>query len=259
MDDPGSRHRKAKQHIQRILIIGASSGIARAIAREYASRHCELFLIARAEESLREQAEDLRIRGAASVNYALLDVNHFDRHQEVIAQAAAALGHLDLALICHGTLPDQNECQDDFGRIQQEFNTNALSVLSLLAQLTPLLRAQRSGVLGVITSVAGNRGRQSNYLYGAAKSAVSRYLEGLRGNLHADNVHVIDIRPGFVDTSMTRHLPKGALWASPETVARAIVRGIESRRNTLYVPWFWRGIMLVVAGIPETIFKRLKF
>jgi decaprenylphospho-beta-D-erythro-pentofuranosid-2-ulose 2-reductase len=244
--------------LQKILIIGASSGIARAIARQYAERGCDLFLVARSEEPLREQREDLRVRGAASVDFALLDVNDFDRHQSVVEQAALTLGALDLALICHGTLPDQALCQDDFARIRQEFDTNALSVLSLLTQLAPRMRAQRSGTLAVITSVAGDRGRQSNYLYGAAKSAVSRYLEGLRSSLHADNVHVIDIRPGFVDTPMTAHLSKGPLWASPERVARAVVKGIDARRNTLYVPWFWRGIMLAVTSIPETLFKRLK-
>ncbi len=242
-----------------ILIIGANSAIARSVARLYAVRHERLFLVARNETLLQEQTHDLQIRGAEIAGSAVLDVTDFDRHGEVVRLAAEALGGIDVALICHGTLPDQANCEHNFERIRQEIDTNALSVISLLTHLSPVLISQNAGTLAVITSVAGDRGRQSNYIYGAAKSLVSRYLEGLRGSLFKHQVHVVDIRPGFVDTPMTQSVKKGLLWAQPDSVAISIVKGIDAGKNTLYVPWFWQFIMLIVKIIPESVFKRLKF
>ncbi|HBY00019.1 MAG TPA: short-chain dehydrogenase, partial [Gammaproteobacteria bacterium] len=109
------------------------------------------------------------------------------------------------------------------------------------------------------TSVAGDRGRQPNFVYGAAKSMVSTYLQGLRGRLHPFNVHVVDIRPGLVDSPMTSHLEKGPLWASPELVAKKIVNGIDNKRHTIYTPGYWRIIMAAVRFIPEILFKRMNF
>ncbi len=244
--------------MQTILIIGANSAIAKALARIYASRQDRMYLLARSETSLQEQKRDLEVRGAGSVDYALLDVNNFEFHQEAIAQAVQTLGKIDLVLICHGSLPDQEGAEHDFQKIQHEFNTNALSVISLLTILSQQMIQQGHGCLAVITSVAGDRGRQSNYIYGAAKGAVSLYLAGLRGSLLPHHVHVVDIKPGFIDTPMTQNIKKGFLWAQPETVAESIVKGISARKNIMYVPRFWRGIMFIISSIPETLFKRLK-
>ncbi|MCP5343992.1 MAG: SDR family oxidoreductase [Pseudomonadales bacterium] len=245
--------------MKNILIIGANSAIAKATARLYAQENCRLFLLGRDTAALAQQQQDLLIRGASEVNIAPLDVTHFTLHEAAIDQALDLFGQIDLALICHGSLPDQIRCQDDFDAALEAFNINALSVISLLTHLSARMMAQRHGCLAVITSVAGDRGRQSNYVYGAAKGMVSRYLQGLRGRLFPHNVHVVDIRPGFVDTPMTAHLPKGALWASPEQIAQAVVNGVAKRRHTVYAPAFWRFIMLIVRCIPEFMFKRLKF
>lgn len=245
--------------VKNILIIGANSAIAKATARLYAQENCRLFLLGRDTAALAQQQQDLLIRGASEVNIAPLDVTHFALHEAAIDQALDLFGQIDLALICHGSLPDQIRCQDDFDAALEAFNINALSVISLLTHLSARMMAQRHGCLAVITSVAGDRGRQSNYVYGAAKGMVSRYLQGLRGRLFPHNVHVVDIRPGFVDTPMTAHLPKGALWASPEQIAQAVVNGVAKRRHTVYAPAFWRFIMLIVRCIPEFMFKRLKF
>jgi len=244
--------------LQTILIIGANSAIAKALARIYAERQDRIYLLARNETALQEQKKDLEVRGAGSVDFALLDVNDFELHQQAIAQAVQTLGKIDLVLICHGSLPDQTRAEHDFEQIQHEFNTNALSVISLLTILSEQMIKQEHGCLAVITSVAGDRGRQSNYIYGSAKSAVSHYLAGLRGALHPHHVHVIDIKPGFVDTPMTQNIKKGFLWAQPEAVAQSIVKGISAGRNTIYVPGFWRYIMLIIGSIPEALFKRLK-
>ncbi len=240
-----------------ILIIGARSAIARALARRYASRGCRLHLVARDRAALQRQQHDLELRGARSVTIDTLDVNDFEHHATCLQSAWEQLGDVDLVLICHGTLPDQKRCEHDFERIRRELDTNALSTISLLCRIAPRLTHQKTGSLAVITSVAGDRGRASNYIYGAAKSMVSRYLEGLRAALHGDGIHVMDIRPGFIDTPMTRDFAKGPLWTRPEQLAPVIERGIRRKRDILYAPWYWRYIMAIIRAIPEPLFKRL--
>ena len=166
--------------------------------------------------------------------------------------------HVDIALIAHGTLPDQALCERDPQQAVREFTTNGLSVIALLTDLANRMEAQRSGCIAVISSVAGDRGRPSNYLYGSAKSAVSVFCSGLRARLFKSGVHVLTIKPGFVDTPMTQglKLPK-LLLATPDRVARDIVRAIDKRKDTLYTPWFWRYIMRVICSVPERLFKRL--
>lgn len=243
----------------KILVIGASSAIAKATARVYAERKDELFLVARSEERLQDLVADLGVRGAESVGYSVLDLNKFNEHKKAIDAAIDFLDTIDVVLVCHGSLPDQPQAEVNFKLAQKEINTNGLSVISLLTLLAEKLILQGNGTIAVITSVAGDRGRQPNFVYGAAKSMVSVYLQGLRGKLFPLNVNVVDIRPGLVDSPMTSHLKKGALWSSPETVANKIVRSIEKRKHTIYAPGYWRFIMFIVRLIPEFIFKRLKF
>lgn len=244
--------------LKTIMIIGAGSAIARAVARRYAETGCRLFLVARDADVLHELKQDLLLRGAETVDTATLDVNDTEMHRTVVASAAQGLGTVDLALICHGVLPDQTDCEHDFPLITETMNTNAMATISLLCELAPLMKKQAQGTLAVITSVAGDRGRASNYVYAASKAAVSTYLQGLRASLFRDGVHVTDIRPGFVDTPMTASFNKGLLWAQPEQVAAAIVRGLERKKHILYTPWFWRWIMLIIRSIPEPLFKRMK-
>lgn len=242
-----------------VLIIGANSAIARATARLYAEDQYQIYLLGRDTAVMTKQKTDLEIRGAASVDFAPFDATHFAAHEAMIEQALDTLGHIDLALICHGSLPDQTLCESDFDAAREAFTVNALSVISLLTTLAQKMQQQPNGTIAVITSVAGERGRQSNYVYGAAKGMVSLYLQGLRGRLYPHNVNVIDIKPGFVDTPMTSHIKKGVLWASPEQVATCIVKGISNNKHTIYAPYFWRYIMQIVCNIPDSIFKKLKF
>lgn len=243
----------------KILIVGATSAIAKATARIYAERKDELFLIARREDRLKEIAADLGVRGAESIGYAVLDLDKFNEQKAAIDQAIEFLGAIDIVLICHGSLPDQQQAEINFELAQKEISTNGLSVISLLTLLSEKLVLQGNGTIAVITSVAGDRGRQSNFVYGAAKSLVSTYLQGLRGKLHPHHVEVVDIRPGLVDSPMTAHLKKGPLWSNPEKIAIKIVHSIERRKHTVYAPGYWRAIMFIVRLIPEFIFKRLKF
>jgi len=246
----------------RIIIFGATSAIAHATARLWAARGASLFLVGRTAQKLQAVEDDLRTRAApgAVVASAQADLDKLTEHPALIAAAVAALGGgPDIVLIAHGNLPDQARCQADVQEMLSQLNTNGLSVISLCTLLANRFEAQGSGSLAVITSVAGDRGRQSNYAYGTAKGLVSRFLQGLRNRLTPRGIAVIDIRPGFVDTPMTAALKKGGpLWAEPARVAADIVRAVDRKRTVIYTPWFWRYILLIIVHIPERIFNRLK-
>lgn len=244
--------------MKRILIIGATSAIAEATARLFAARGDSLVLAGRDTEQLQRIADDLRIRGASNTFTLGLDANDFSQHESVVQKAATQLGGLDVALIAHGTLGNQAECEKDFSLALKEINTNGISVMSLLTVLANYMQAQNAGQLAVIGSVAGDRGRPSNYVYGTAKAAVATFCEGLRARLHAHNVNVLLIKPGFVDTPMTAAFKKGALWAKPEKIAAMIVRALDRRAGVIYTPSFWALIMLVIRSIPRPLFVRLK-
>jgi hypothetical protein len=253
-----SGHEPKYQTLHKVLIIGATSAIAQETAKLFAQQHHALFLVGRDAEKLEIVAADLTIRGASQVDYTALDANQFDQHQAMLEHAYATLQGLDTVLIAYGTLDDQKACEQDYTKAEQTLRTNFLSVVSLLTHLANRLEQQGYGCLAVITSVAGDRGRQSNYVYGTAKGAVSLFLQGLRNRLHRANVCVLTIKPGPVDTPMTTHFKKGALWAKPEAIAQGIYHAIEKRKNVVYLPWFWRGIMGIIGHIPEPIFKRMK-
>ncbi len=244
--------------MKRILIFGATSAIAEATAREFARRHAALFLVARNAERLQAIADDLKVRGASSVDTALLDAGEIDRYPELLAAATSRLGAIDAALIAHGTLSDQAACERSVERLQQELMTNALSYMALCTLLANRMETQGHGVLAVISSVAGDRGRQSNYVYGSAKAAVTTFASGLRQRLYRKGVRVVTIKPGFVDTPMTAAFKKGALWASPRSVAASIAGAMERGTPVVYTPWFWRPIMWIIRAVPEVIFRRLK-
>lgn len=241
-----------------ILIVGATSAIATACARRWAGENARLFLVGRDEDKLEQIANDLRARGASEVHTHALDLTVFQGHAPMLDQAFATLSRVDVALIAHGTLPDQQACQEDADLALREFSSNGLSVIALLTPLASRMEEQRHGSIAVISSVAGDRGRPSNYLYGSAKAAVTAFCEGLRARLFKVGVHVLTIKPGFVDTPMTRGLPLPApLVATPEQVAQDIDRALSKRCSTLYTRWFWRWIMLIIRSIPESVFKRL--
>ena len=244
--------------MQKILIIGAGSAIAQATARLFAQRGDRLLLLARSQEQLEVIAADLRIRGADTVHFDTFDVNDTQRHAAVLAGAVEALEGLDIVLVAHGTLPDQQACEQDIGLLRRELETNGVSSLLLLMQLAQRFEQQGRGTLAVISSVAGDRGRQSNYVYGAAKGMLSIFLQGLRNRLQQHGVQVLTIKPGFVDTPMTAEFRKGLLWAQPETVARGILNAINRGADVVYLPWFWRYIMWVIRAIPEGLFKRMR-
>jgi decaprenylphospho-beta-D-erythro-pentofuranosid-2-ulose 2-reductase len=186
----------------------------------------------------------------------VLDVLDREAHAALVATAFA--GGLDVALLAHGELPDQGRCQDEPDEAARALELNLVATVALLTLLAREFEAQRSGTIAVISSVAGDRGRKSNYLYGAGKAGISVFLQGLRQRLHPAGVQVVTLKPGFVDTPMTAHLPRNPLTSSPRRAGRAIYRAIESRRDVAYIPWFWRPVMALIRALPESVFKRLR-
>ncbi|MFC0711978.1 SDR family oxidoreductase [Azorhizophilus paspali] len=244
--------------MKKILIVGATSAIATACARLWAAQGSEFFLVARNGEKLEQTAADIEARGACRVTCHNMDATDYAAHPAMLEHCLAILQQIDIALIAHGSLPDQKSCEQDVGVALREFANNGTSVIALLTVLANHFEEQHCGSLAVISSVAGDRGRPSNYLYGTAKAAVSTFCEGLRARLFKVGVHVMTIKPGFVDTPMTQGLQlPAALVAKPEQVARRIVKGLECRANTLYTPGFWALIMLIIRLIPIGIFKRI--
>jgi decaprenylphospho-beta-D-erythro-pentofuranosid-2-ulose 2-reductase len=244
--------------VRKTFIFGATSAIAEATARLFAADGDSFFLVARDPDKLNVLADDLRVRGAPQVVTAIADALDFDRHQTLVDDAFTVLNGLDTVLIAHGTLPDQQSCEQCFDQVRREFEINSMGVLSLLTHAANRFERQGFGTLCVISSVAGDRGRQSNYVYGAAKGAVSIFLQGLRNRLNSKGVQVLTIKPGFVDTPMTASFAKGRLWASPGQVAGGIYKAVIKKKDIVYLPWFWSPVMSGIRWLPETIFKRLR-
>ena len=241
-----------------ILVIGATSAIAHACSRQWAGRDTQFLLVGRDHARLAACAADLVARGSQA-DIHVLDVEDLSGHAALWQESEARFGAPDIALLAHGTLPEQTACERDPALAAREFSLNATSTIALLTALAPAMRIRGAGRIAVITSVAGDRGRASNYLYGSAKAAVSTFCEGLRAALAGHGVTVTDIRPGVVDTPMTSHLKLPAPpLRTPEQIAPAIVTAIERGRAVAYVPWFWRWILLVIRMLPRPLFHRLK-
>lgn len=243
--------------MKKILIVGATSAIAEHCARLWAARGASLCLVGRDSARLDVIAGDLRVRGAKLVHCQVMDTTHYREHELMLDGAEAALGGLDGVLIAHGTLSAQVECELSVEQTLAELETNALSVVALLTLIANRFVAQDLGSIGVISSVAGDRGRASNYVYGSAKALVTAFASGLRQRLSSSAVSLTTIKPGFVDTPMTAAFDKGPLWVKPDAAAIRIVAAMDRKRGVVYVPAFWWGIMLVIKALPEAIFSRL--
>ncbi len=242
---------------RKILVLGATSGIAEATCRIWATQGASLFLVARNAEKLAAVAADLRTRGASYVDTAVADLDDTDKHPELLAHAINSLTGMDIAYLAHGILGDQSEAERDFNTAAQILYTNLMAPVSLLTWLANFCVQRHAGVLAVISSVAGDRGRKSNYLYGSSKAGLSAFLGGLRNRVDREGVTVLTIKPGPILTAMTAAMPKSEKFADVDSVAESIVSAINKRKDVLYVPFQWQPIMFVIRNIPERIFKKL--
>lgn len=249
-----------KSAARRIVVLGATSGIALEVQRQLANRGCELFLVARSPQRLAALQSDLSARGAKQVLTCAADLASVAQHVAIFDHIRRQFAGYDTVLLTYGSMQDQKYSEASLDILLDELNVNFVSASAILTLFAADLEQRRTGCIAAITSVAGDRGRRSNYVYGSAKGALSLFLQGLRSRLHPAGVNVITIKPGPVQTPMTDHLPNGARFADPELVARDIVRALERRSpDVLYTPKIWRYVMTAVEHIPETIFKRLNF
>lgn len=245
--------------MKKILIVGATSLIAEHCARIWSSRGDSVYLAGRNTERLESIARDLAIRGPETAVFeGFFDINALDSHSALLDAADEGLGGIDTVLIAHGTLADQEACEGSVNDTLTELQTNAISTVALLTEIANRFESRGSGTIAVISSVAGERGRASNYVYGSAKAMVTRFAEGLWHRLHRSNVSVVIIKPGFIDTPMTAGFKKGLLWTKPSAAAAAIVRAVDKRKAVVFVPSFWRLISAIVTRIPNRVFLKLK-
>ena len=242
-----------------VLILGANAGIGRALAGEFASHQHDLILAGRDLEELQALAADLNLRHNVSARAERVDVLDFDILESRLAACIALAGNsLEGVVLCTGYLGDPETARKDLNEARRILDTNFTGSALALNVMANYFEQKRRGFICALSSVAGERGRQSNYLYGSAKGGLSTYLQGLRNRLYHSGVHVITVKPGFVDTRMAFGKVKLPLVAPPEAVARDIYHAVERRKNIVYVPWFWRFIMLMVCSIPEGLFKKLR-
>jgi hypothetical protein len=239
-----------------VLILGASSDIAKATARAYAKQGCTLYLAGRNAETLGAFSKDLTIRYKVNALFVPFDADQVNTHPDFYKRITPAP---DVVVCAFGVLGDQEKAESDWKESNSIIQANYTGAVSILNIVANDMAARKSGTIVGISSVAGDRGRQSNYIYGSAKAGFTAYLSGLRNRLFKSGVHVVTVKPGFVDTKMTNGLKLPApLTAKPEQLAAKILKAVEKKKNVIYVLWMWRWVMLIIRNIPEGIFKKLK-
>ena len=241
--------------MKKVLILGATSDMAQAIAKKYAAEGWGLSLAARNMDSLEPIAGDLRVRSSAEIQTLEFDAVDFSNHKNFYESLETKP---DVVVCVFGYMGDQLLARTDFDEVRKTIDVNYTGAVSILNVVAEDFEKRGQGAIVGISSVAGDRGRQSNYIYGSAKAGFSVYLAGLRNRLAKSGVHVMTVKPGFCRTKMTESLElPAALTAEPEQVANAVFRGLEKKRNTVYTLWMWRWIMLVIRHIPEAVFKKM--
>jgi len=242
---------------RKLLIFGATSAIAHQTARLFARDGASFYLCGRNEERLLRNSKDLLVRGAASVFHSIFDALDSCSITNAIDNCLNKMPDLDTLLIAHGSLPNQQDCASDVSAMRETIDINFTSAAIILTHIAKHFEERGEGNIAVICSVAGDRGRKSNYVYGASKGALSVFLSGLRQRFCGSGVSVITIKPGFVNTPMTADFEKGRLFVGPEVIAKGIYEAVAKGKNVVYLPWFWRWIMMIIKSIPEEIFKRM--
>jgi decaprenylphospho-beta-D-erythro-pentofuranosid-2-ulose 2-reductase len=243
---------------RKVVVFGATSAVAQQTVRLLASVHAEMVLVGRDPEKVAAVSADAVVRGAGLAEQIVADLDDSSRLDEIAASAFRRLGRVDLVVVAQGLLGDSSACERDGALAARLLHTNFTAPALLLERVAARMAEQGSGTIVAISSVAGDRGRQSNYVYGAAKGGLAIYLEGLRNRLFRSGVHVVTVKPGLLDSPMTAGIPKSRLFAPPSAVAIAILRAVQRRSDVVYVPGFWRVLMWIVRQVPERFFKRMR-
>jgi decaprenylphospho-beta-D-erythro-pentofuranosid-2-ulose 2-reductase len=240
-----------------VLVFGANSAICHELLKLYAAQGASFFLVARNEAKLAAICDDLVARGATIGGSASYDFNDWQQHGACVTRGRECLGNIDIAIVAHGSLPDQEECEVSGTAVKACMDANFTSTAIIVQACAQQLSLQGHGTLAVVSSVAGDRGRKSNYVYGAAKAGVDTLLQGLQGRFSGSAVKVVNIKPGMVISPMTVDMKHGAIWSTPEVVAPAIYRAIAKGRKVCYVPGYWRLIMLIIRWLPTGVLAKL--
>ncbi len=242
--------------MKNILVVGANSGIAQEYCRlKVEQKNCKIFIVGRDSQKLEILQKDLTARGGNVDSFAC-DLSKYDTHKIFLDKAVQFLGSLDVILIAHAVMPDASI--NDMPQNEHIFRVNYFSVVSIFSVLIENKMIHSGNSIAVISSVSGDRGLAHNGIYGASKAALNIFLGTMRKNLSREKIHILTIKPGYVDTPMTDHLKKGILFAHPKKVAADISSAIEKKRELIYTPGYWRLILFCVKLIPEKIFKLLK-
>ena len=240
------------------IVVGASSSVAREFARVCAKEGHHIIAAGRDLEDLERTAGELELLGSSRARAVLFDATKYDEHALFVEKCKSEFaGHTINLFVCFGSMIDQRDCEEDLTHLRTMTETNFLGVASLLESFAAPLQHQGAGHVVVLGSVAGDRGRRSNYHYGATKAALHTYLQGYRARMFKYGVHVMTVKPGFLDTAMTWGLPGLFLVESPVKFARKVMSGARKGPDTLYLPWFWFVIMTIIRFIPERFFKKM--
>ena len=239
-----------------VLILGATSDMAQAIARTFAKNNYAVQLASRNAERLSAFKTDMQLRNNVECSLHEFDALHFSTHKTFFDQLNPKP---DVTVCVFGVMDDEDLAFNDWTITERMINSNYTGAVSILNVVAAYYQSQQKGCIAGISSVAGERGRQSKLIYGSTKAALTAYLDGLRNKLFKSNVHVVTVKPGFVYTKMTEtlNLPK-PLTAQPEEVGNAVYNAVQKKKNTIYVKWMWRWIMLIIKNIPEFQFKKMK-
>ncbi|MFT5431981.1 MAG: decaprenylphospho-beta-D-erythro-pentofuranosid-2-ulose 2-reductase [Myxococcota bacterium] len=240
-----------------VLILGGSSRLGQALAHAYAKAGHPVYIAGRDLDECAAVASDVAVRGGVETAHGPFDALAFDTHRAFVERVEAAVGPIDVAVVAFGDMGEQADSEADFDKALRVLQVNYTGAISICEALSRTMVARGTGSIVGIASVAGERGRASNYFYGSAKGGFALYLGGLRNRLHEKGVTVLTVKLGFVDTRMTWGLESGIPKASPEAAAAAIVRAQSKGRESIFYPPFWRPIMGVIRAIPERVFKRL--
>ena len=247
-------------HAQHYVILGATSGIAVATARRLAQQNCKLTLLARNADALQEVASDLSVRGASEVNSIPSDLAAEKDQASVIKSISEQHGQIDGMLIFYGILGDQSQAETDIEHARSIMHVNFNSAAEWVLAGAQTMEAQGSGVMLAVSSVAGDRGRRSNFVYGASKAGLSVLMQGLAHKWAAKSskLRAVNMKLGFVDTPMTAHIEKGGpLWAQPDDIAKVIEKALTKGGPNVYAPWFWRWVMLAIRVTPGFVFNKV--
>lgn len=239
-----------------ILLLGATSSLARELSFRFAENGATLHLVARNADRLNRLAQDISVRYSVPVSWSTFDAEKDDA-ADVFSEASRWLGSCNGVVACQGSMPEAGPKKQENSELERLLRVNFSSIAIVLLDAARAFELSGKGFIGVVSSVAGDRGRRNNYGYGSAKAGLNAYLEGLRSRLTPPGIQVLTIKAGFMDTHMTYGKSGIFLAANPAAVASKIIRAIEKNKSVIYVPWFWRWIMLVIRLIPEFVFKRL--